>query len=248
MDAINTSLGSLECHIVQPDSKSQPELAVVLCHGFGAPGTDLVPLALELARQQPELSSRVRFVFPEAPLAMPELGYSQARAWWRLDLERIAAAAFDPAARRRVQEETPEGLPRSRRLLTALVNELSRQSRLPTSRIVLGGFSQGGMVATDVSLRLEEAPAGLVILSGTLICEPEWRARAPMRRGLLVLQTHGTSDPLLPFERAEALRDLLEGAGLKVEFLSFDGGHTIPPEALVRLGVFIAQRLRSARA
>src|SRR5262249_47033581 len=151
MDAINTTLGSLACHIVQPDSKAQPDLAVVLCHGFGAPGTDLVPLGLELPRQHPTLASRVRFVFPEAPVAMPELGYSEARAWWRLDLERLAAAAQDPAVRRQLQDEVPEGLPRSRRLLTALVNELSTNSRLPIARIVLGGFSQGAMLATDVS-------------------------------------------------------------------------------------------------
>ncbi len=246
MDTIQTTLGSLPCHIVQPHSQAQAELAVVLCHGFGAPGTDLVPLALEIARQRPELAPRVRFVFPEAPLAMPELGFSQARAWWPLDVERFSAAARDPQARRELQTETPKGLPRSRRLLTALLDELARRSGLPLSRIVLGGFSQGAMLATDVSLRLQEAPAGLVILSGTLLCEAEWRSRAPIRRGLPVFQTHGTYDPLLPFDRAEALRDLLAAAGLRVEFLPFAGMHTIPAEALVGLISFIAQRLGGA--
>ena len=99
------------------------------------------------------------------------------------------------------------------------------------------------MVATDVALRLEEAPAGLLIFSGSLISEPEWRKRAPSRRGLKVLQSHGTQDPLLPFERAVALRDLLIDAGLEVDFLSFEGGHTIPAEALERAADFLVRCL-----
>ena len=99
------------------------------------------------------------------------------------------------------------------------------------------------MVATDVTLRLEEAPAGLFIFSGTLICEPEWRKRAPARRGLEVLQSHGTQDPLLPFQRALALRDLLVEAGLNVDFLPFEGVHTISLEALHRAADFLVSCL-----
>jgi phospholipase/carboxylesterase len=61
-----------------------------------------------------------------------------------------------------------------------------------------------------------------------------------MRRGLPVLQTHGTQDPLLPYSEAVALRDLLTESGLNVEFLSFDGPHTIPPSTLIRLAKFLA--------
>ncbi len=109
--------------------------------------------------------------------------------------------------------------------------------------MILGGFSQGAMLATDVALRLEEAPAGLIIWSGTLISEPEWRKRAPARRGLGVFQSHGRQDPLLPFLRAVALRDLLIEAGLEVDFLAFDGEHTIPLEALERTADFLVRCL-----
>ena len=108
---------------------------------------------------------------------------------------------------------------------------------------MLGGFSQGAMLATDVALRLDEPPAGLVIFSGTLVNEAEWAARAPRRAGLGVLQSHGRQDPLLPFDNAVALRDLLAGAGLAVDFFAFDGGHALPPDALLRLGAFLAARL-----
>lgn len=247
MNPIRTTLGSLTCHVVQRDPKEQPDLIVVLCHGYGAPGSDLVPLAEEILGRQPLARARIRFVFPEAPLALPELGFSGARAWWPLDVERLVSAQLgDESARQRYQQETPDGLSHSRRLLIRLVEELSRHAGVPISRVMLGGFSQGAMLATDVALRLEESPAGLVILSGTLICEPDWRRCAPIRKGLPVLQTHGSQDPLLPFARAEALRELLSTAGLTVEFVPFDGPHTIPTLGLTRLAGFIADRLGAA--
>src|SRR5215510_12315772 len=164
------------------------------------------------------------------------------RAWWEIDLDRISAAR-SPQAIRRLSQHTPEGLIPARRAILGLVEELARQGGGAVSRMVLGGFSQGAMVTTDVALRLEEAPAGLLIFSGSLICEPEWRKRAPSRRGLEVFQSHGTQDPLLPFERAVALRDLLIEGGLDVDFLSFPGVHTIPAEALQRAADFLVGRL-----
>jgi len=112
--------------------------------------------------------------------------------------------------------------------------------------VVLGGFSQGAMVTTDLALRQDEAPAALVILSGTLLAESEWRARAVRRKGLRVLQSHGRQDPILPFAEAVLLRDLLQESGLAVEFLPFDGPHTISEEALDRLGALLLSLLDKA--
>jgi phospholipase/carboxylesterase len=110
---------------------------------------------------------------------------------------------------------------------------------------VLGGFSQGAMIATDLALRLEEPPAALVVLSGAPVGEAEWEKRAPARAGLRVLQTHGRQDPVLPFAFGEAVRDLLHTAGLEVEFLPFDGGHGVPPEALAALATLLSACARS---
>ena len=244
MTLTHTTLGSLSCQVLHEAGPSaRPELCVVLCHGYGAPGGDLVPLGPELLRRHPALAGRVRFIFPEAPLSMGP-GYGDARAWWHLDLERMAALQRgEPGDFSKLKAETPEGLPKARRLLIALIDELSRQMGVPLSRILLGGFSQGAMLATDVSLRLEEAPAGLAVLSGTLICEQDWVKRAPTRKGLRVLQSHGRQDPILPFEVAQSLRELLVHAGLEVEFIPFDGPHTIAGEALDRLGALIAGAL-----
>jgi phospholipase/carboxylesterase len=116
-----------------------------------------------------------------------------------------------------------------------MLDELSRVTRVPMGRTVLGGFSQGAMLTTDVTLRLEEPPLGLGILSGSLISRPEWSERAPRRAGLLVFQSHGRQDPILPFDVAERLHRLLSDAGLKAEFLPFNGPHAIPMAALTAL-------------
>jgi phospholipase/carboxylesterase len=99
------------------------------------------------------------------------------------------------------------------------------------------------MLATDVSLRLEEAAGGLAVLSGTLLVEDVWRAKAKARTGLEIFQSHGRQDPVLPFEAAEWLSALFEEADMRHEFVPFTGGHTIPNEVLDGLGDFLARRL-----
>ncbi len=209
----------------------KPALAVVLCHGFGAPGDDLVPLGESLAAA-PGLS-KVRFYFPEGPLSLGG-PYGGGRAWWMIPPERLLAmqrGRLDPSLWRK---EKPDGLAPARKALQTFVDRVQRETGLPFSKLVLGGFSQGAMVTCDLALRLEEPPAALLQWSGTLLCEDEWKARAQKRKGLRVLQSHGREDPILPFENAEALRDLLTQAGLSVDFLPFSGGHTIPPGALAK--------------
>ncbi|MBM7118870.1 alpha/beta hydrolase [[Archangium] primigenium] len=242
MRRVSTKLGELDCQVVDalPEGTA-PELAVVLCHGFGAPATDLVPLARELVESQPELSAKVRFVFPAAPLSLASLGMPSGRAWFHLPMEVLMGQKRDWPS---FEKSVPEGLAQARRGLMSLLSALSAATKLPYGKIVLGGFSQGGMVTTDLALRLEEAPAGLCILSGTLICQDEWKQRAQKRKGLPVLQAHGKSDDVLPFAQAEKLRDLLQEAGLLVDFLPFNGPHTIDPDELRRLAEFLHIRLK----
>ena len=243
MKRASTRLGELDCQVVEAMAEgTSPELAVVLCHGFGAPATDLVPLAQELVELKPELGPKVRFVFPAAPLSLSAMGMPHARAWFHLPQEVLMGRErnWDQYAL-----STPEGLAQARRGLMSLLSALSAATKLPYGRIVLGGFSQGGMVTTDVALRLEEAPAGLCILSGTLICQDEWKQRAEKRKSLPVLQSHGRYDDILAFSQAERLHKLLTDAGLSVEFIPFNGPHTIAPDALKRLAEFLHTRLTS---
>ncbi len=240
MRALRTRLGPLDAVIVDPGER--PDLLVVLAHGFGAGGDDLVGLAPELVRIEPRLA-RARFVFPAAPIPLGGMFGGEARAWWLIDVGRWQRAALDPTAALTWMDEVPEGMAEARRALHACVDAALTQSGLSPDRLVLAGFSQGSMLATELALRLDERPAGLAILSGAPVNGADWRARAGRRAGLPVLQTHGRVDPVLPYFAAEALGRLLDEGGLKRTFLPFDGGHEIPEAALDALAAFLAARL-----
>jgi phospholipase/carboxylesterase len=230
------TLGGLSARVVDDVGEAagtHPACVVVLCHGYGAPGDDLVGLADELCGLAPALAHRARFIFPEAPLALPELPFG-GRAWWPIDMVALQRAMMTGEVRR-LADETPAGLSSSRQKLMALIDEALRQAQLPYGNLVLGGFSQGAMLATDTTLRLDEAPAALAVLSGTLLSQSDWRRLAPRRAGLEVVMSHGKQDPILPFAGAEALKALLDEAGLKTTLHPFRGGHGIAGNVLAAL-------------
>jgi len=234
-----TELGGLSCRVLQ-EGEEKPKACVVLCHGFGAPGDDLVALYPELLELEPRLSG-VRFVFPEAPLSLSAFGYPPgSRAWWPIDWEQIQRlSAGDPAALREFRRQEPPGMAQARQSVLKLVNELTAQSGLSVGQLVLGGFSQGAMVTNDVTFRLEEAPRALVTLSGTLLLEDLWRKKAAARAGLRVFQSHGRQDPILRYDAALLLKALYEESGLKVDWHDFQGGHGIPLDVLEALARFL---------
>ncbi|MBS1148873.1 MAG: phospholipase/carboxylesterase family protein [Myxococcaceae bacterium] len=239
---ITTTLGGLECRVLQ-EGEAAPRAVVVLCHGFGAPGDDLVGLYDELLALAPSLRG-VRFVFPAAPLSLAAMGYGDARAWWLIDFDKIQALnAGDLEVLQEFRQQEPEGMAKARAMLLKAVDELTAQTGLPMSKVVLGGFSQGAMITTDIALRLPEPPAALAILSGTLLVEDVWRQKAKARAGLPIFQSHGRVDPILRFDAAERLRDLFTEAGSAPQWVPFNGPHAIPMEVLGQLAQFLAARL-----
>jgi phospholipase/carboxylesterase len=230
-----TDLAGLATYIVSEiPAGSRPELAVVLCHGYGATGQDLVGLTQEIGAVRPGLMSRVAFLHPAGPLELMDAGISFGRAWWPIDLDRLLNRPT-PELLARFRHDCPDGMPEAGAVLGQLIADAGRELNLSADRFVLGGFSQGAMLATDVALRMDSAPAALCILSGALTNENQWRELAKQRGPLNVLQSHGRRDPILMYSQATALRDLLCDAGCEVDFVSFDGYHEIPPAAIHRL-------------
>lgn len=216
------------------------ELVCILCHGYGAPGDDLVGIGTAVLDVDPSLKGRVAFAFPEAPENIPGLG--SGRAWWQIDVSRFANAMASGELEQ-LFDDVPDGMAEARRALTAAVSDVAKKLALPMSRVVLGGFSQGAMVATDVALRLEDPPAALAIMSGTLLTRSEWLARAKKRTSLPVLQSHGTEDPILPYPAAVELNRMLTSAGLTVDFVTFRGGHGIAPAVIQKLAALLSSTL-----
>ena len=221
-------IGDLDCVVVKHESCESPNAVVIMCHGFGAPSTDLVSLSDAFIRPDEKLKNVV-FVFPAAPIEMDPL--FDARAWWMIDIEKIQRLMMDGQSRQ-MRSESPELLPERRASLIRVIDHCRVDYNLPSEKIVIGGFSQGAMLTTDVALHYDGAIGGLIVWSGALINEPIWKAKASERSPLKIVQSHGRIDPILPISGALDLKEMLTTAKHEVRYCEFDGQHSIPPEAI----------------
>jgi len=219
------------------NATSAAPLTLVLMHGYGAPGDDLVGIGGAL-----DAPPGTTFLFPEAPMALGDAAMmsllGDARAWWQIDIGRYQRAIMQGTLDSLVND-VPDGLQEAREKLIEMLDVYERETKTPAERIVLGGFSQGSMLALDVALRTKRPLAGLVVLSGTLLAARDWLPLMASRKDLRVFQSHGTQDPILPFAVAERLRHVLEEAGMHVSFTEFEGGHGIPPAVMRDLGTWL---------
>ncbi len=220
--ASRRQIGPLSCIEFEEDCEGP---VVVLFHGYGAGAADLAPLAVELS-----LRRRARWVFPDGPVPLPFGGL----AWFDIDVESIERAqrtgrAIDWSGHR------PQGLEAARETALRFLEALA----VPWERLVLGGFSQGSMLAVDCALRAPRSPLACVILSGNLVDEESWRPLAAARSGLRFFQSHGLVDPILGLPGARRLDELLRGSGWVGRLQTFEGGHAIPPEVLDGLSRFL---------
>jgi phospholipase/carboxylesterase len=199
--------------------------AVVVLHGWGAPGDDLVPLAEALARPG------VRFFVPAAPL--PEMGGG--RAWWHLDPNvRPPHASTD--------EPTPGFQPTpavvaARAAVQGLIATVV--DRHAPATVALVGFSQGAMLSIDVALAGAPGVERVVAMSGVLLTDSVPALTAPHPSQPRFLLSHGRRDPVVAFSSGERAKDLLEKNGFPVIWRPFDGGHEIPPPVLAEVDRFL---------
>jgi phospholipase/carboxylesterase len=209
-----------------PLAGGEPRRLVILLHGLGADGNDLIGLQQYWGRLLPE----AEFVSPNAPFPcdMAPYGFQ----WFS------------------VQERTPAamlaGVRAAAPLLDAFIDDELQKRGLDESAAALVGFSQGTMMALFVGPRRAKPLAGILGYSGRLIAADllpsEMRSRPP------VLLVHGTDDPLVPFESLAAAETALKGSGVAVETLACVGvGHSIDPEGLKRGGDFLREVLSAPR-
>jgi len=148
-------------------------------------------------------------------------------SWWAVDPgHRAARLAAGPSD---LFDRHPPERPAARAVLAATMAQARREH--PGARLVLAGYSQGGMLLMDHLLTQDEKRddiAGVALLSSTCIALDEWLPHVARLRGLPALVTHGHHDGDLSFGAGERLRDLLVKGGAEVAWLPFDGGHEMP--------------------
>lgn len=229
------TFGSLKCSVIQSDTLAETHRGlVILNHGFGASGDDLVDIGAMLMDESEVIAAKFRFIFPEAPIDLGPMGMPGGRAWWPINMAQLAEInqTQDYSELTRI---SPPGMPEATSLLAAALQEMRSVYGVEEDSIVLGGFSQGAMISTQLTLSTGFRPALLALFSGTLLCRDEWTRLAIAHRHCSVLQSHGFEDPILPFGAATELSRILADAGFEVDYIPFHGGHTIPINILQKL-------------
>lgn len=201
-----------------PAEQGAPGELVVLCHGIGADGQDLIDLGAAWAHALPH----ALFVAPDAPFPYDEA--PMGRQWFsRRDLS--------PAAR-------ADGVAIAAAALSAFLDAELARVALPAERYALMGFSQGAMTALYTGLRRPVPPRAILAFSGALIA-PE-KLAAEMTGRPPVLLVHGEADEVVPADRTRDAEAQLRTCGVPVESLLVPGlGHAIDDEGLSRGALFL---------
>jgi phospholipase/carboxylesterase len=209
----------------KPAAGGAPRQLVILLHGLGADGNDLIGLAPYWAPLFPE----AEFLAPDAPFPCDMAPFG--RQWFSL------------------QDRSPmsilAGVRAAAPILDAFIDDALEGRNLDESRLALVGFSQGTMMSLYVGLRRAKALAGIVGFSGALIgsetLPQDIRSRPP------VLLIHGDSDEIVPFQALSLAEQGLKAAGVRVESLICPGlGHGIDEAGLKRGGAFLRQIFANA--
>eukprot|EP00468_Gymnochlora_sp_CCMP2014_P005042 CAMPEP_0167752342 /NCGR_PEP_ID=MMETSP0110_2-20121227/7085_1 /TAXON_ID=629695 /ORGANISM="Gymnochlora sp., Strain CCMP2014" /LENGTH=272 /DNA_ID=CAMNT_0007637947 /DNA_START=179 /DNA_END=997 /DNA_ORIENTATION=- len=218
----------MKCIMMQTDEN--PEMLVFVFHGFGANADNLADVGKYILQQGKVKSKKLKFVTVNAPM---ELG-PDSFAWWPLNLMELAMKRMQQGPTDMFDEAPPKQMEDTRDQVRELIYAEMKKYKLPMSKVVLAGFSQGSWLATELALTMKEQAAALVVYSGALY-KKEWIQLASEKKGLKVLQFHGQQDFILPFEQGQLLHDALKKGGLDTNFHSFFGEHTIPEIGLQKL-------------
>lgn len=222
MNDMETPLDGIEL-----ETGPSPRYSVIWLHGLGADGNDFAPIVPEL--QLGELGP-IRFVFPHAPVQPVTINNGMAmRAWYDIYMPDL------------VRREDEAGLRASQQAVEALIARENERG-IPTERIVLAGFSQGCAMALQTGLRHPRKLAGIIGLSGYLPLAAMAQAeRHAANHDTPIFLAHGTMDPVVAFERAQATLEALQKMEYDVRFKTYPMPHSVCLEEVQDIAAFLRE-------
>jgi phospholipase/carboxylesterase len=214
---------------IEIETAPNPDAAVVWMHGLGADGHDFEPIVPELGLLA---TTRIRFVFPNAPLRPVTINQGHVmRAWY--DIRALAG----------VRREDEAGVRQSARQIEALIAR-ERQRGIAPGRLVLAGFSQGGAMALHVGLRYPDRLAGILALSCYLpLASTLDTELSPANRDVPIFWAHGLHDPMLPLAMAEQGREQIAALGYQIEWHQYPIPHSVSAEEIADVARWLERGL-----
>lgn len=213
---------------VEIETGSKPTHTIIWLHGLGADAHDFAPIVPEL-----NLGERaVRFLFPNAPVQPVTINGGMAMRSW-----------YDILVTDLVRQEDGDGIRASEQAIQALIAHENARG-IPSSCIVLAGFSQGCAMTLHTGLRLNEKLAGMVALSGYLPLQDMVKEQAqPVNAKTPIFMAHGLYDPVVALSRAEISRDFLKAMQYDVRWNTYAMAHSVCADEVVDISTFLREVL-----
>lgn len=215
------------------NKESQSNYKFVLLHGYGASMYDLAELGIYLAKD----TMQPAFLFPNGPLQVPIGPGMSGYGWFPIQPE-VFEAGFDVKSRLFPVPEEPAGLQEAALALKSLIEEY------PGEKLILGGFSQGAMLAAHLTFTGLLRPEILFLFSCAFLLEEQWKA-SDQKEKPVIFQSHGTEDPILLPEQARRLNQFILEQGYNCEWQTFAGGHEIPMHILEQAKSFLNKNINA---
>ena len=209
--------------------------SVIWMHGLGADGSDFVPVLPELGLDP---SIRIRFVFPNAP-AIPVTcngGYVMP-AWYDI-------ISLDKNNR----EVDVDGIVKSRQQIRDLIGR-EEELGIPSDRIFVAGFSQGGAVAYTTGLTHPKPLAGVIALSTYLpVTQLVDEEATEANRRVPIFAAHGTEDDVVSIELGLRARDFLVQKGYTCQWHEYPMPHSVCLEEIQAIGAWLNEHITAMKA
>jgi phospholipase/carboxylesterase len=210
---------------VEVETGPNPKASVIWLHGLGADGHDFEPIVPEL-KLPAELP--LRFIFPHAPVRPVTMnGGMPMRAWF--DIVKIGVN----------QPRDVQGMLASRDAVEELIARENSRG-VPTARIVLAGFSQGGAVALFAGLQHADKLAGIMALSTWLPADEGLDLKlSSANLATPIFYGHGTQDPVVPLLLGAQTRNWLTQQGCVVSWHTYPMPHSVSMEEIIHIRAWL---------
>lgn len=224
-----TKIGELEC--IEDLSNKKGATPIVVLHGYGASYDDLYPIKSYIQNH-----SDFDWYFFNGPIEVPIMPMMMGRAWFDFRFQEYQQALMSGQATKFFSEIIPDGIEEAVAMIEVALNELKTKNEYES--FIVGGFSQGSMVSSFLTLKRPHLVKKLYLLSSTLLAKDNFYSGLSEMKSIPIYQSHGTADPVLPYQGAEELREVIQTVS-QYEFHPFSGGHEIPPMVIQTLSEFI---------